>query len=764
MKYKPIINPKLPPFKDEDYKKLGEFKKAYKYTNELGEWIYCTACYLLDGKRNYHKFIYNEKENEWSREVNIKNNVLYNLDKIYKYHGRDIVMVDEESSISILEESNPDDFIFTTYTGTPADIETTDLKPLLNREVFYWSGSWMISKAIRKYIKLKMKHFIIVEPLIDRQGWNITDDLKAIGFEPEQIKKYIYNIQDTIEDNEELKEKDKKKTIEEMEFPFQLLGYGQGYMYILPGETGQILKIKQGTLNMNHLKAIAPLEFWQQYAGFPCKTGVRVAWDIAIDDVIRKCYAMGPFDKQKIRGRGAWLNEENNNLIIHTGKYLIEQNKKVDVRKYQMNGYVYERLPELKLSIKNEMIEEADLKLIIECFGYLAIETKLQLNLLIGWCVLAPFCGALTWRPHIWVTGGAGTGKSTIIQKIIWKMLGPFKVCPKGDSSAAGIFQYQTNDSLAICYDEAEASTNKIDNIRAILDIARAASSSGGEEKLLKGTSDQTGKVYETNSMFCLGSVHTLLTQKSDTRRFSVINLEKNNRIAWKDLSPKILKAFSTENCEKIRSYIYHNWHIVIKNIENFSNAAGTYLNEMGLGDQIGTLLAGSASLLNMKEYDYETCYEICKKYLEDFNTESDQVTDELECLIKIMTSKIRYINNADRNEETTLLNLINMAAGKAEYETVNGRAKRELYKYGINYSEKNEMIYIAINYQWIKDILKNTPWVHNYHKILMRLDIVEDKTVTSGFGSYYNGRAIAIKAEYIFRLSDDQIFMEAGF
>jgi hypothetical protein len=73
-------------------------------------------------------------------------------------------------------------------------------------------------------------------------------------------------------------------------------------------------------------------------------------------------------------------------------------------------------------------------------------------------------------------------------------------------------------------------------------------------------------------------------------------------------------------------------------------------------------------------------------------------------------------------------------------------------------------MIYIAINYQWIKDILKNTPWEHNYHKILMRLDIVEDKTVTSGFGSYYNGRAIAIKAEYIFRLSDDQIFMEAGF
>ena len=31
--------------------------------------------------------------------------------------------------------------------------------------------------------------------------------------------------------------------------------------------------------------------------------------------------------------------------------------------------------------------------------------------LLAGWVALAPICGALDWRPHIWLTGGAGTGK-----------------------------------------------------------------------------------------------------------------------------------------------------------------------------------------------------------------------------------------------------------------------------------------------------------------------------------------------------------------
>ena len=94
-----------------------------------------------------------------------------------------------------------------------------------------------------------MPHIIIVEPVVTRTGWNITDDLPCLDMSRELIRSYIINIQETVEETEEIKKKEETKkvheTIEDMEYPFQLLGYNRGYMYFLPGETGQIMKIKQ---------------------------------------------------------------------------------------------------------------------------------------------------------------------------------------------------------------------------------------------------------------------------------------------------------------------------------------------------------------------------------------------------------------------------------------------------------------------------------------------------------------------------------------
>jgi nucleoid-associated protein YgaU len=32
--------------------------------------------------------------------------------------------------------------------------------------------------------------------------------------------------------------------------------------------------------------------------------------------------------------------------------------------------------------------------------------------LLAGWIALAPICGAMRWRPHLWLTAAAGAGKA----------------------------------------------------------------------------------------------------------------------------------------------------------------------------------------------------------------------------------------------------------------------------------------------------------------------------------------------------------------
>ena len=41
-----------------------------------------------------------------------------------------------------------------------------------------------------------------------------------------------------------------------------------------------------------------------------------------------------------------------------------------------------------------------------------------------GWAALAPVCGALRWRPHIWLAGGPGSGKSTVLNDFLFFLTG----------------------------------------------------------------------------------------------------------------------------------------------------------------------------------------------------------------------------------------------------------------------------------------------------------------------------------------------------
>ena len=43
--------------------------------------------------------------------------------------------------------------------------------------------------------------------------------------------------------------------------------------------------------------------------------------------------------------------------------------------------------------------------------------------LLAGWIALAPICGAMQWRPHVWLTASAGSGKSAILDRFIGILL-----------------------------------------------------------------------------------------------------------------------------------------------------------------------------------------------------------------------------------------------------------------------------------------------------------------------------------------------------
>lgn len=733
-------------FKDKVYiEQYGNFIKAWKYKNENNKWVFCIACYDTGNigrhgnkLRNFKKFIY--KNNDWVIDNTKKHNVLFNIAEIVNKE-KPIVIVDNELSIDILNETNKDDFTFTTWPGEITDIEKTDFSILKNKSVYYFSSSYILSKTAIKFFQEKLDNIIIVSQIVERPGWNIADDFEDIKMEPELIRAWILNPSIA------LKKKDKWVEEEnEINWPFQILGPGHGYYYFLHGEHGQIISVKQGCLTNQQLITLAPLEFWDLNFSYTTKKGGEViSWINAQDKLIRACNARPPFDFNSIRGRGIWQNKDGS-LIIHTGEELIFCDKKINIKKYCPNGHAYERLSEKKLNIRKLEVNDFELMCVKDCISKLSINSKLEKMLLFGWCVLAMFGGALDWRPHIWLTGPAGSGKTAIIKMIILKILGDFAMYAEGGSTGAGIFQKlkKTNDSFPVVHDEIDK--NDKSSIRSEIEIIRSCSASGGH--MYKGTADQMGKEYYFKNMFCLSSVNVFLTDTSDRSRFSIINISKNENLDWKKFRTEIIKTFSFDMCEKIRSKFFYNWPVAEKTIRNFKDTIGVYCGDQRTGDQIGTLLAGYYLLFEMKIFGHEEIDAICEKHLKNHIDDNQFMSDEIELLNKILTSRIVY--RGEGIEDTTLLYLLKRAVGDND-GTPDIKCQKELFKYGIRYEQNNNCLYIACSHQWLKTLLKETSWMSNYADILKRLSFAQKQTKVIRFGNHYQGRAVALRADCVY-------------
>ena len=165
------------------------------------------------------------------------------------------------------------------------------------------------------------------------------------------------------------------------------------------------------------------------------------------------------------------------------------------------------------------------LRFIAERFKW---EMSVSAHFLLGWLVLAPVCGALNWRPHIWITGGAGTGKTTVLKTFMRPLMGGVLQSATGGTTEAGLRGTLKSDAIPVVFDEFEQNEAKDKQIvQNVLALARIASSEGG--KIYKGTPGGGTNAFEIRSMFCVSSINVSLIQKADIDRFCVLALRKGH-------------------------------------------------------------------------------------------------------------------------------------------------------------------------------------------------------------------------------------------
>ena len=526
--------------------------------------------------------------------------------------------------------------------------------------------------------------------------------------------------------------------------PFQCLGYDAEASFYRSGRTGQVLRLARSAHTAAHLVALAPLAHWETL--YPSRTGVN--WPAVASDLYERSIAAGLFSPERIRGRGAWWDE--NRPLLHLGDRLVTPDGDQPITAPFRSRFVYQHMPRLNGPGDVAPLSVPEAAAIVAIANRFRWEVPASGTLLLGWVVLAPICGALGWRPHLWLTGGAGSGKSAILDRYVTPLLGDFALLVSGSTTEAGLRQSIGSDAMPVVFDEAE-SNEKGDQQRmqGILALARVASSESSAA-MLKGSPSGEVSRYRVRSMFLLSSIATALKQGADQGRFAQLSLRNPADLAkaereshWAGLDRDLERQITPELGRRLIARTVAKIPMIRQAAAVFSRSAARHFDSQRLGDQYGTLLAGAWSLLSdvaPTEAEAQLC--IASHDWESYGQGSEQ-GDEQRCLQMILQHPAK-VECADRSVTRTIGELVELAVHQAHDLEIGAElASQTLARAGLRL-EQGQLL-VSNTAQPIAQILRETAWSHGWSVLLLRLHGAQRRGPVRFCGAGMITRAVAI-------------------
>lgn len=420
---------------------------------------------------------------------------------------------------------------------------------------------------------------------------------------------------------------------------FAILGYDQGEYYFFVHEKRQVMSLRKGDFTDIGLIELAPINWWESM--FPATNG-GTDRKSAANWIFRTANARGVYDPDRVRGRGAW--SDKGRIVFHHGYRLSVDGQHVELTQIN-SGYVYQAarpMPEPADAMSDEEGRE-----LLNVSKMVRWSMPASAALLAGWVMLAPICGALKWRPHIWITGAAGSGKSTIQKAFCAGLLRGVGVYVMGTGSTEpGIRQHLRSDSLPVMIDEIE-SNNEKDKVKVedIVGLIRQTSTEN-QAQILKGGANNHGDSFKIRSMFCLCSINVNLPTKADVDRLTKLAVRppaKNDRGNWEQLEPLLTRLEEDDDVSRrLLGRAINNAPVILENISVFRAVAARFFGTQRDGDQFGTLLAGAWSLVSSAVATPEQADAMIKSYDWSEHTEDHDLDDAEVALSSIMGAKLR--------------------------------------------------------------------------------------------------------------------------
>lgn len=686
-------------------------------------------------------------EEKWSWLGFPKPRPLYGLPELLAKPEARVVVVEGEKCAEALGKFGA---LVTTWQGGGKAVAKTDWTPLKGRKVTIWPDrdrktyteketkvaelvgvekAWEKQPGFKAMMDvaeilhgLGCEVRLITPPEGKPDGWDCADAV-AEGWTREQIAELFKaaTLYAPAEPEPEPAPPPPPRTLDDVANddgrPFDFLGHDQGVFYYLSHGSRQIVGLSARQHAKNDLLQLAPLDWWMQLFPGQEKEGA-VSWLFAANSLIQHSMAAGIFDPARVRGRGAWLDDGR--VVYHAGDVLHVDGQPIQIECFR-SRHIYQRgrsipLPDIPPA------DERQARQLITLLEGTNLRHPMDPLLLAGWLVCAPICGALEWRPHIWISGKAGSGKTWLIEKVIQRLIGDAAIIAQGTStSEPGIRQTIRSDAFPVVIDEAETE-NKSDQerIQRILMLARQASRES-RARILKGTAGGEAMEFTVRSMFLFASIGVAATQRADLSRITAMELipgrHAHNPHQWEDLQEFARQTTGRpEWCAAIRARSLMLAPIIAQNAHTFATACTRHLGAQRDGDQIGALLAGAWSLTSSRLVTEDEAAAWCAK--QDWGAFQADATDmdEHRAFSILMTAIIQH-EEAGRTHRLSIAELIKQATGYADQ----GAARATLERHGIAI-RRGGLVDISDNHTELKRVFSDTPFAGKWADQLRRL------------------------------------------
>jgi len=499
---------------------------------------------------------------------------------------------------------------------------------------------------------------------------------------------------------------------------FVILGYNRGVYFIFQHGKRQIAEITKGDMSEKGLIELAPLLWWE--TNFPGERA-KIDTNAAAEFIIRTAERRGIYDPSRVRGRGAWIDESR--MVFHHGDYLSIDGRACDVTEIK-SRYVYE-MDRSMPAPSDTPLTDAEGEQLLELAKGFRWTKPCSAALIAGWVALAPMCGALKWRPHIWLTGGAGCGKSTVLDKYAHYLLGGLDLYAQGNSSEAGIRQTLMADARPVLFDESESNEESdARRVQNVLSLIRQ-SSTESEAQTLKGTAGGQAQHFHVRSMFCLASIQVALKQQADVERLTVLALrpkrdDTDAAGTWVKISEQLYNIHrDPEFPARLFRRSMDLLPTTLQNILVFANAAAEKFNSQRDGDQYGTLLAGAWSLISTKVATKDEAMKLINSYDWSEHREQNDTDEGQRAMASLMGAHVR----AKAGVEVTVYELVCAAYGEpTEMADVSQQAADALLqRYGMKV--RGDRLLLANNNDSLKKLMTGTTFEADYRGVLLRVD-----------------------------------------